>query len=201
MQESSIVAQDVLEFWFGHRELPSAEKKKTWFFGSDKLDATIRELFEETLDKASQGHLDHWAKTDEGLIALVIVLDQFPRNMYRKTPRSFAYDEKALAITHKALELGRDETLPLFHRMFLYLPLEHSETMSDQELSLQKFRDLADDAPQELKAEFERTYNVAVMHYRIIEQWGRYPHRNEILGRTASEEEINFLKTPHSSFL
>lgn len=193
-------AQEVLEFWFGSDRYPSKEKKQLWFKKSDETDATIRTKFSDTLEQALSGELDDWTETDEGLVALTVVLDQFPRNIYRGTPRSFSYDEKARSIIRPALESGRDLSLPLHHRIFLYLPLEHSEAKADQVLSLQKYRSLADDAPDEMKAEFEYTYDYAVRHARIIDDWGRYPHRNEILGRESSAEELEFLKTPGSSF-
>jgi uncharacterized protein (DUF924 family) len=191
---------DILEYWFGTGVSPSAEKKRLWFFKSDQTDTTIRERFSHVVEQAFAGELDHWTQSDEGLVALTIVLDQFPRNIYRGTPRSFAYDEKARAIIRRAIDAERDLKLPLYHRVFLYLPLEHSEALADQALSLEKYRRLADDAPDELKGEFERTYDYAVRHTRIIEAWGRYPHRNEILGRESTPEEIEFLKTRGSSF-
>ncbi len=195
-----MTAREVLEFWFGTDTYPSKAKKQLWFRKSEETDSLIKERFSDTLEQALEGELDDWIQSDEGLVALTVVLDQFPRNIYRGTPRSFAYDGKARAVVRPAIESGRDVTLPIHHRIFLYLPLEHSEAKSDQVVSLQKYSSLVDDAPQDLKAEFENTYDYAVRHARIIDDWGRYPHRNDILGRESSPEEIAFLKTRGSSF-
>lgn len=192
--------QEILDFWFGDGPTPPPAKRKLWFKKSEQTDRLIEQKFADTLERAAVGQLDGWADEDEGLVALVVVLDQFPRNIYRGTPRSFAYDEKARSLTHRAIDAGADLRLGPFKRQFLYLPLMHSEDLTEQKLSMKKYRELADGVAAEHKEHFETVYDFADRHFRIIQEWGRYPHRNDILGRQSSEAEEAFLTQPGSSF-
>ena len=175
----------VLSFWFG--ELTAED----YWVRNEAVDARIRAEFSGVYEKAASGSLDHWQETPEGTLALVIALDQFPRNMFRDDPRAWATDSRALAIAEAAIEKGFDRQLPNERCMFLYMPFEHSEDLMVQERSLEIFKRL------ELE---EDTYGFVVRHHEIIERFGRFPHRNKVLGRQSTPEEIAFLDEPHSSF-
>lgn len=175
----------VLSFWFD--ELTAQD----YWVRSDAVDQRIRDNFAALYNRAANGELDHWQDTPEGVLALVIALDQFPRNMFRDDPRAWATDAKALGIAEAAIERGFDTRLPNDRCMFLYMPFEHSEDLMVQERSLDIFRrlDLEED-----------TYGFVVRHHEIIERFGRFPHRNKVLGRTSTPEETAFLEEPNSAF-
>lgn len=175
----------LLGFWFGELEA------KDYWTRSDALDDRIRRKFGALHETAAEGGLDHWQETPEGALALVIALDQFPRNMYRDDPRAFATDATALAVAERAIERGFDRKLPNERCMFLYMPFEHSEDLAVQERSLEVFRrlGLADE-----------TYGYVLRHHEIIARFGRFPHRNRVLGRETTPEEAAFLEEPNSSF-
>jgi uncharacterized protein (DUF924 family) len=190
-------AQAVLDFWFG---APGSEEfgraQKMWFHKDEAFDAMLRERFGALLAAAQSGELDAaWTATPEGTLALVIVLDQFSRNCHRGTPHAFAADEHALALARSLVASGADRTLPtLYHRVFAYLPFEHSENPDAQRESLRLFAELANEP------DGEGYYDYAVRHANVIERFGRFPHRNAQLGRVSSEAELAFLREPGSSF-
>ncbi|MGG6297289.1 DUF924 family protein [Leptolyngbya sp. AN02str] len=189
---------DILLFWFGDANTEEShyeQRRKLWFRKQDETDDGIRQRFLSTYDQATSGALDGWATTPEGALALILVLDQFPRNMFRDTAQAFATDAKALAIAKQAISQGFDQQLAPIQRIFLYLPLEHSEDVQDQFQSVVLFRTLHQAAP-----ELTDVYDYALRHREVIAQFGRFPHRNRILGRTSTPEEIEFLKQPGSSF-
>jgi len=175
----------VLGFWFGDLQ------PEDYWTRNDALDKRIRDEFGALFERAAAGELDGWQETPDGVLALVIVLDQFPRNMFRDDPRTWATDQKALAIAERAIERGLDLKLPNDRCMFLYMPFEHSEDLMVQERSVEIFKRLELD---------ENTYGFVVRHHEIIERFGRFPHRNAVLGRESTPEEIAFLKEPNSSF-
>lgn len=177
---------EIIRFWF--EELDPQQ----WFQQSDAVDEDIRERFSVTHEMAEEGLCDKWAIDAEGSLALIIVLDQFPRHMYRNTPKAFATDENALLIAKQAVHKGFDIVLEPVKRGFLYLPFQHSEVLTDQKRSVELFGAMADDNPA--------GDMYAKRHLVPIEKFGRFPHRNEILGRESSEEEVEFLKT-HKGFL
>ena len=188
--------REVLDFWFG---APGSEEfgreRKMWFRKSAVFDALLRERFGALLDAANAGELDAWCATPEGALALVIVLDQFSRNCHRDTPRAFSADDKALAIARAMVASGADLRLPtLQHRSFAYLPFEHAESAEAQRESLRLFGELAKDP------EGQGYYDYALRHAKVIERFGRFPHRNAQLGRTSTEDETAFLREPGSSF-
>jgi len=192
-------AREVLDFWFGAPG--SAEfgrERKIWFHKDAAFDALLRERFGALLEAAQAGKLDDcddWAATPDGTLALVIVLDQFTRNCYRGTPQAFAADARALELAQRLVASGADRTLPtLHHRVFAYLPFEHAESMDAQRESLRLFGELAADP------DGKGYYDYAVRHARVIERFGRFPHRNAQLGRASSEAELAFLREPGSSF-
>ena len=190
-------AQAVLDFWFG---LPGSPEwnvsRRQWFAKSDAFDATIRERFLPDWQAAHDGIEDDWSVTPEGACARIVLLDQFPRNMFRGDPRSFATDGKALAMAQRMLDSGWDHRLPTpWHRMFCYLPFEHAESLDAQDISMRETIGLRDDTGGDIDQ-----LEWAEKHREIIVRFGRFPHRNALLGRVSSEAEIAFLKQPGSSF-
>ena len=177
-------AQTVLDFWF------STETQPFWFAKSDAFDEKLNQLFAETLNQAKQAELSSWRSTAEGRLAEIIVLDQFSRNIYRDTPASFAQDTMALTLAQEMIALKMDQNLKPEQRSFLYLPFMHSESKMIHEHALKLFENLGNP----INLEFEQK------HKAIIDRFGRYPHRNEILGRTSTAEEIEFLKQPGHHF-
>jgi uncharacterized protein (DUF924 family) len=185
-QPMSAQASIILNFWFGEPEAPSyGQYKDFWFQSTPEFDERIRTQFEPIYKKAVKGELGALSQTPDGSLALVILLDQFPRNMYRGTPQAFASDQKALAIATEALEKKFDRDLFPLQKIFLYLPFEHSEDVKNQEKSVALFKALGD----------KTILRYAIEHYDTIVQFGRFPHRNAILGRESTPEEIHFLKT------
>lgn len=173
-------AGDVLAFWF-------AEGMDTrWFKADEAFDQEVRRALLPLHEQAAAGRLDHWRETARGALALVILLDQVPRNLFRGDPRAFATDAQALAVTKDALAKGLDQELRQVERMFLYLPLEHCENLAEQELCVQLIGAL-DENPE--------WCNYARRHRDIVARFGRFPHRNAVLGRASSDEELAFLES------
>lgn len=186
----------VLEVWFGTPGSPEyGHARDCWFKKDDAFDALLRERFGSLIEAGRAGELDAWVATPLGALALVIVLDQFSRNCHRGTALAFAADAKALEIAQQMVASGADRQLPTrFHRVFAYLPFEHAESADTQRESL---RLLGEFAGEPDVADF---YDYAVRHARVIERFGRYPHRNAQLGRVSTDEELAFLREPGSSF-
>jgi uncharacterized protein (DUF924 family) len=176
--------REVLDFWFDPANQPF------WFKKSAAFDEAVRHRLGDAHAAAAAGRLDDWRATPEGALALVILLDQVPRNIHRGTARAFATDDAALAVAAAAIDDGFDRGLDKDQRLFLYLPLEHSEKLADQERSVALFTELGD----------ARLTDYAVRHRDIVARFGRFPHRNALLGRASTEEEISFLEGPNSSF-
>jgi uncharacterized protein (DUF924 family) len=186
-------AEEILKFWF-------QESSEKWWIKDEAFDRSIRERFEGDLKRAAAGAHEDWKTTPRPCLAYIILLDQFSRNIYRNTPRAFAQDPIALRACLDAVERGLDQSLSHTERIFLYMPMMHSEEIAVQRRGTEIFRKLADEAPAEMKASLENNYSYALRHAEIIERFGRFPHRNQILGRTSTPEEIEFLKQPGSSF-
>jgi len=194
----------ILAFWFGDDADTDADadsragRQSALWWGKDAaVDLAIKTRFEASLLAASRNQHDDWAETPQGLLALIILFDQLPRNMYRDSAHAFAFDELARQCCHLGLAQGFDQQLTPLQRVFFYLPLEHAEDIDDQAYSLQLFRTLAKQTG--LKA-FAGFLNYADRHHAIIERFGRFPHRNALLGRASTPEEIAFLKEPDASF-
>jgi uncharacterized protein (DUF924 family) len=177
-------AQEVLDFWF----VESGPDK--WFEKDEAFDHAVRERFWSVYRRAYDGDLSGWIETPEGCLALVIVLDQFPRNMFRGDARAFATDPHARILLQYALDQEFDQALKARQKQFLYMPLQHSEKPEDQALSVRLNATLGD----------EEVLKYANAHKDIIDRFGRFPHRNEILGRETTHDEAEFLKQPGSSF-
>ncbi|HUQ29644.1 MAG TPA: DUF924 family protein [Usitatibacter sp.] len=182
---------EVLDFWFG---APRGTQRPEWFRKDDRFDEEIRRRFGEVHHAAARGALDHWRQDRESMLALIVVLDQFSRNLYRNDPRAFAQDARARECTREALARGDDAVSLPVERQFLYLPLEHSEDRDDQVLACSLFARLEEQSAMKGLMEY------AVRHKAIVDRFGRFPHRNSILGRASTPEEIEFLKTPGSGF-
>jgi uncharacterized protein (DUF924 family) len=177
-------SQQVLDFWF--EELTP----KQWFIKSDDLDREIAERFGETLAAAARCECWQWRETPAGRVAEIIILDQFSRNVHRDTPSAFAQDPLALALAQELISRGEDDALPLTRRIFAYMPFMHSESLAIHDQAVKLF----DRPGMEEQLDYEHR------HRAIIERFGRYPHRNTILGRESTPEEIEFLRQPGSSF-
>jgi uncharacterized protein (DUF924 family) len=180
----AITPEHILAFWF------SDDVRPKWWVKEDAFDDEMRERFGAALEAALSGAFDDWTERPEGALALVILLDQAPRNCYRGTPGAFSADDKALGIAKDAIARGYDLALPAEWRNFLYMPFQHSERLEDQERGVELFA--ANDVADGLK--FMRA------HRDIIARFGRFPHRNAILGRASTPEELDFLQQPGSSF-
>ena len=177
--------QTVLTFWF---EECSPEQ---WFTKNADFDALLKDRFGDLVEKAMAGQLDAWAETPDGLQALIILLDQMARNIFRDTPKMYAGDDIALALSLKGVERGYlDQWENPAMRQFLLMPMMHSEDIDIQNKSLPLFKKYTQDM----------TYEYAIKHQVIVERFGHFPHRNAILGRPSTDEEIEFLKGPDSSF-
>ncbi|MDF1585787.1 DUF924 family protein [Marinimicrococcus flavescens] len=174
----------ILDFWF------APETKPRWFAADPAFDEEIRERFEEPMEAALAGGFEEWGERAAGTLALVLLLDQFPRNLRRGTASAYAGDARALEVARAALRRGQDLEIPAEQRLFLYLPFEHSEAMADQELAVSLIGRLG--APILL--------DYAQRHLDIVRRFGRFPHRNKALGRTTTAEEAAFLEQPGSSF-
>lgn len=178
--------KDVLDFWFVETD------PKQWFQGGDDFDQQIITRFKELYERARDGDFDEWQDTAEGVLALCILLDQMPRNMFRGTPAAFATDNKALKIAKKAVEENLDQSLSAEQKTFLYLPFEHSENLDDQHQSVALFEKIKDDN--------EMGYDYALRHLEAIEKFDRFPHRNKILGRNNTPAEEEYLSQPGAGF-
>ena len=188
-------ADEVLDFWFGRASEPGyGEFRDEWFHKDPEFDARVTDQFAGLYEEAAAGDLDGWRDEARSCLALVIVLDQFPRNMFRGDGRTHAEDGRALGASKYAVEHALDRELPAFQRMFLYMPFMHSESVEDQRRSVEMFERLAGEpgAPD--------VVSYAVAHRDIVERFGRFPHRNEILNRQTTPEEAEFLTTEGSSF-
>ena len=201
---------DVLEFWFGQAaQSPQALSVQTalWFGKSDdtpadrdRRDQEIRSRFGQAFEEAAAGRLDDWADTPPGRLALILLLDQMPRNLFRGSARAFATDGKARALTVAGLDAGVDRELSPLERVFFYLPLEHAESLADQERCVALFDDLAREAPAEFHDDFQGFARFARWHRDIVARFGRFPHRNAVLGRSNTPEEAAYLAGDAPSF-
>jgi uncharacterized protein (DUF924 family) len=203
MQGAATDFERVLEFWFGElgpdgRATPAVAKR--WFMGGPEFDQEIRERFLALHAEISAGGHEEWLGSPRGRLALVIVLDQFSRNLFRGTPAMFARDARALEHAFDGIARGDEKHLALDERVFLYMPLMHSEKLAVQERCVDLFATLRDSVSGEACQAIARNLDFAIRHRDIIRRFDRFPHRNAILGRESTPEEIEFLKQPGSSF-
>ncbi|MBE9178853.1 DUF924 domain-containing protein [Oculatella sp. LEGE 06141] len=197
MLHSDTIAE-ILTFWFGDpqsEERSYNHRRKLWFGKNPEFDQTIRDRFLETYTQAAAAEFNDWTETPSGCLALILLLDQFPRNLFRGTPQAFATDPHALATAQDAIARRVDQALEPLQRIFVYLPFEHSENLEHQQQSVALAQQLQAVAP-----ELTDILDYAYRHQAVIERFGRFPHRNSILGRDSTPAEIEFLKQPGSSF-
>jgi uncharacterized protein (DUF924 family) len=188
---------DVLKFWFGRVEetiVPTEHRARIWFGDDAETDEEIKWRFASQLEAAMSGKLSDWEKTPRGQLALIIVLDQFSRHIYRGSEKSFAQDEKALSICLSGMQHEADHSLSLIERVFYYFPLLHSEKLLYQEKSLKAYHALIDLAFSETRVIFDSFFKFANHHYSIVQRFGRFPQRNIALHRESSKEELDFLQ-------
>jgi uncharacterized protein (DUF924 family) len=187
--------REILDFWFGREGGEGyGEFREAWFTKDPEFDREVRDRFEGAYEEAAAGRLEHWKDEAQSCLALIILLDQFTRNMFRGDPKTYATDDKAREAARHAVEHAYDRELSPYGRLFVYLPFEHSEDLEDQRFSVELFRGLVAEMGS------EDLLGYAVRHLEIIERFGRFPHRNEILGRVTTPEEAEFLRGPNSSF-
>lgn len=191
-----VTATEVLDYWVPRVALASHEAAKTamgkWFGGGETLDREIASRFGATIQAAASGELEHWKASPSGMLAWLIVLDQFTRNAYRGDGKQFAADHLAVRAAAQAVDQGLDQALHPLDRMFVYLPFEHAEDMAHQNRSVALFTALADADPV-WTPKMGGFLDYAIKHRVVIEQFGRFPHRNQMLGRVSTPEELAFM--------
>ncbi len=185
---------DVLDFWF------DSASQAHWFERSDAFDATVRERFAETLAAARRGDLDHWAQVPAGWLALLIVRDQFSRNLYRDDAGAWANDPDTQVIALDGIARGFDLQLPPLQRVFAYMPLEHAESLVLQRHCVGLFERLVASQSAAVRSRYEGFLDYARRHHDVIDQFGRFPHRNAVLGRADTPAEQAYLATPGTGF-
>jgi len=195
--------QRILDFWFSDIELDSPQldsRMDRWFGANDEVDEQIRREFGELIERATTGQLDDWTTTPRGRLALIILLDQFCRNVYRGTAQAFAHDKTALKLMIKGTMAGDHKQLSAVERMFFFMPLQHAESLKIQEKSVKIFNALAKIVPGTLHETFLMTAQFAELHRDIVAEFGRFPHRNDVLGRPNSSAETTYLAGDSPSF-
>lgn len=196
-------AEEILNFWFGRLNdhgLPRPTRSLFWFQKDATADKIIRVYFEPHLKAAIAGELDHWADTARGRLALIVLFDQFSRNMYRATPAAFMQDAKALQLCTAGIGLGMDKELAPIERAFFYFPLEHAEDLDAQHRCVDMFTKLIALSEEPAKTRLSGFLDYASEHRNIIARFGRFPHRNKILQRNSSEDELNYLAHGGATF-
>jgi uncharacterized protein (DUF924 family) len=198
-----MMPETILHFWFGSDADDAAvakERANLWWSKNKETDDQIRRRFEIYIILAASEQMKDWLATPRGRLALILLTDQFPRSIYRDTARAFSCDEKALRWCIEGLKQKVDRDLRPIERVFFYLPLEHAEYIEHQDLSVKCFSELVSTIPAEQRPVFEEYLDYALRHRQIIERFGRFPHRNEMLGRESTAEELAFLEEQGSSF-
>jgi len=189
---------ELLDFWFGHlgsADLPSSDRTNLWFGDNQKIRQEMVEIFDNEYQSAITGELDNWAKTPRGRLALIILYDQFSRYINSKSADAFAYDERALNLCVEGLREKMDQSLTLIERVFFYMPLVHAEDASIQEKSIRLYQDLVTLSMSETTQIYQLFLAYAYAHFRVIKEFGRFPQRNEVLGRDSTSAELVFLKS------
>lgn len=188
---------ELLNFWFGHlgsADLPTSDRTNLWFGESDVVRQQLMEAFKKEFESATLGDLTTWAETPRGRLALILLLDQFPRYIYRRTPEAFAFDVEAQKLCVEGLRDKMDHSLTLIERVFFYMPLVHSENSENQEKSIRLYQDLVTLSMTETTQIYQLFLAYAYAHFRVIKEFGRFPQRNNVLGRASTEAELAFLK-------
>lgn len=198
-----VTPDKILSYWFAGIEDDAecaATQAALWWQKSEQTDCDIAARFGETLEIAIQGGLDDWRDEPRSYVALIILLDQFSRNIYRGTRRSFAQDPQALALCREGLQAGTDRALRPIERVFFYLPLEHAESLDAQQQCVDLYTQLAEEVEEAHRETFPGYVDYARQHQVLIERFGRFPHRNAVLGRESTAEELEYLQQPGAGF-
>lgn len=193
---------EVLDYWFSDigNGFELGDQNRLWYTGGEAIDNAIKQRFGPLLEEALTGKLDGWAVTAKGALALIVLLDQFTRNIYRGTAKAFAGDSHAVSLVERGLSKGFDQQLTYLQRSFFYMPLEHSECEQHQMLCVKLFEALVADVPPEGKRVIQSSLDYALKHAGIIQQFGRFPHRNDALGRPSTEQEKLYLDSGGDRF-
>ncbi len=195
--------EDILQFWFGdatHSPGNAEARMSLWFGASPKVDAQIRERFSASVEAAAAGQHASWTRAQRPALALVVLLDQFPRNIWRGTARAFAHDAQALAVARQAVAAGFVHELAPIEQPFLTLPFQHSEALDAQRESVHLCREILETAPPDWRPFLEGFLPYAQQHLELIARFGRFPHRNAVLGRVSTPEEEAYLDRGGDSF-
>jgi uncharacterized protein (DUF924 family) len=201
--EAKDPVEEILQFWFGTLDeegRADSQHTTSWFKKDPNFDEEILRRFRGRYEEFSQGTLPSWANGPRGLLSAILVLDQFSRNMFRNNAKMYAFDHLARSQSFEYIALGFDEDAPTAHRIFSYMPLMHSERLVDQDRCVTLFSRFAEEQSGELEKSIRGNLKFAVAHRDIVARFGRFPHRNAILGRASTEEEVAFLSEPGSSF-
>ena len=201
--DDQVRIDEILSFWFMEQSLSAPQidgRMDTWFGEDPIFDEEIAKEFAEDVEQASDGKLDHWAHQPRGRLALILLLDQFRRNIFRNTPEAFEKDKAALKLCVEGAMEKKDKGLAPIHKAFFYMPLQHAESRKVQAKSRKIYERLADAVSPTYKETFETIAQFANLHADIVEQFGRFPHRNELLGRENSPEEEEYLAGDSPNF-
>jgi uncharacterized protein (DUF924 family) len=200
-------AKTVLEFWFGENSSQpksaqeiAKQQSKLWWSKNETIDKEIQQRFEPILKALLTGHYNSWFETPQGRLAAIIVLDQFSRNMYRDSAHAFTQDSLGLYWALQGIRQGDDKKLTPLQRVFFYLPLEHCEQLNMQNLAIEKFEQLVADSPKSFTDLAKGFADYAHQHQQVIARFGRFPHRNLLLNRDSTDEELEYLAQPGSGF-
>lgn len=194
---------DVLDFWFAttRSDLTALQARyRVWFGVSDAFDRDVTERFGSFIRLAADGAYRDWRNTAQGSLALILVFDQFPRNVFRGRPDAFEFDHHALDLSQSLVATGKDKELGIIERIFAYMPMQHAENLNVQRESVAVYESLCDDAGKDHREWVDSCLRYAREHRDIIEEFGRFPHRNSILGRPSTEHEIRFLADGGATF-
>lgn len=195
--------QPLLDWWFGSGETAAevaASQQGLWFGKRDSQDDYAREHFAPLVRQALAGELEAWTETAEGWLALILLLDQLPRMIYRESPFAYSGDLRAQHLVERGLAAGWEQALAPLEQTFVYLVLEHSENLASQNLAVELFAGLLEQVGEDERAYFLNSLDYAERHLRVIARFGRFPHRNQALGRDSTADEISYLKEPGSGF-
>lgn len=188
---------ELLNFWFGNlgsADLPTSDRTNLWFGENESIKQQLVELFSPEFQAAASGDLSKWEETPRGRLALIILLDQFPRYLHRRSPEAFLYDSNAQKLCIEGLRDKMDQSLTLIERVFFYMPLVHAENPEIQEKSIRLYQDLVSLSMSETTQIYQLFLAYAYAHFRVIKEFGRFPQRNKVLGRQSTDAELAFLK-------
>lgn len=199
-----IDVEGILEFWYADSKESDESflrRIELWFSVSDSFDLLVKEKYQTIVESVAEGDGSQLESEPRGILALIIAMDQLPRNIYRGSPKAFAYDHEALRLARKVLDAGMDHSMGYLEKLFAYMPLQHSENIDVQDLSVNMFGSMIEDARTKTQSENAlESLRYAEMHRDIIKRFGRFPHRNEILGRESTSEEVRFLASGAENF-